>query len=298
MCDKGNRNASTISRRFNKKGQKRCSFDLKDLTLRHKDNLILNLSIMKYKSREESGIGDIRRAVVVGASSGIGLEVVKQLLEVGVKTGVAARRHDRLKMLKDEHPDLIETSCIDVTSPDSANLLSGLINRLGGMDLFVYASGYGKENTQLEPSIELQTVETNCMGFTRMLGEAFRFFRSQGHGHIAAITSVIVVKGVGSAPSYSATKAMQSAYLQALEQQISSQKLDIHISDIRPGFVDTDFIKGGRTYPMQLSPNLVAHRLLRAVRKNRHVCIIDWRYKVLTSLWRMVPNWVWRRMHF
>ena len=252
---------------------------------------------MSDTSQTTSNFGNIERAVVVGASSGIGLEVAKQLIAAGVRTGIAARRGDRLDALKDAHPELVETECIDVTTPNATMELNKLIDRLGGMDLFVYASGYGKENSSLEPAIELKTVDTNCMGFTRMIGEAFRYFREQGHGHIAAITSVIVVKGVGSAPSYSATKAMQSAYLQALEQQVSRRRLDIHITDIRPGFVDTDFIKGSRNYPMQLSPSYVASQLLRAVRKRRHVCIIDWRYKILTTLWRMVPNWLWRRIH-
>ena len=82
-----------------------------------------------------------------------------------------------------------------------------------GMDLFFYASGIGKQNRELKEDIELATLQTNGVGFTRMIGEAYRYFASHGGGHIAAITSIAGTKGLGPAPSYSATKAMQNVYL-------------------------------------------------------------------------------------
>ena len=140
-------------------------------------------------------------AIIIGATSGMGLEVAKLLLAEGYSLGVAARREDRLQALKQMAPDRVEVAMIDVTAVDAPARLRELIDRLGGMDLFFYASGIGKQNRTLEPEIELDTVNTNGMGFTRMIGEAYRYFAERGVGHIAAITSIAGTKGLGPAPS-------------------------------------------------------------------------------------------------
>ena len=238
----------------------------------------------------------MKRAVIIGASSGIGYEVSRLLLPQGYTLGVAARREDRLMTLKKDAPDRVEVATIDVTSEDATTRLRELIDRLGGMDLYFHVSGIGKQNRTLSEDIELNTVNTNGMGFTRMIGEAYRYFAERGMGHIAAITSIAGVKGLGPAPSYSATKAMQNVYLQALEQQARSRGLDIRFTDIRPGFVDTDLLKGDYHYPMMLKPQAVARDIVKAIQKKRHVKVIDWKYAILTALWRRVPRFIWRNL--
>lgn len=234
--------------------------------------------------------------VIIGASSGMGQEVAKLLLAEGYTLGVAARRNDRLQALKQLAPDRVVTATIDVTADDAASRLRALIDKLGGMDLFFYASGIGKQNRELVPDIELNTVNTNGMGFTRMIGEAYRYFAEKGKGHIAAITSIAGTKGLGPAPSYSATKAMQNTYLQALEQQANARGLKICFTDIRPGFVDTDLLAGDFHYPMMLKPDKVARQIVRAIHNKRHVVVIDWKYAILTALWRRLPRPLWRHL--
>ena len=236
------------------------------------------------------------KAIIIGASSGMGKEVAKQLLAEGYTLGVAARREDRLQAIKQLAPDRVEVATIDVTDEDAPARLRSLIDRLGGMDLFFYASGIGKQNRELTPDIELNTMNTNGMGFTRMIGEAYRYFAEQGKGHIAAITSIAGTKGLGPAPSYSATKAMQNVYLQALEQQVKSRGLNIRFTDIRPGFVDTDLLKGDFHYPMMLKPEKVARAIVRAIHSKRHIKVIDWKYALMTALWRRIPRPLWRHM--
>lgn len=232
-----------------------------------------------------------RRAIVIGASSGIGREVAKLLMKDGWTIGVAARRVDMLKEL-----DATEVEQIDVTKEDATERLQALISRLGGMDLLFYASGIGKQNRELKEDIELATIQTNGMGFTRIIGEAYRYFAAQGYGHIAAITSIAGTKGLGPAPSYSATKAMQNVYLQALEQQAMTRGLNIHFTDIRPGFVDTALLSDDFHYPMMLKPEKVAKEIIYAIDHHRHIQVIDWKYRLLTALWRRIPRWVWRRI--
>ena len=233
----------------------------------------------------------MKRAIVIGASSGIGREVASLLLEQGWTVGVAARRVDLLSTIGD-----VTVEQIDVTAADATARLRSLIEKLGGMDLFFYASGIGKQNRELKEDIELRTVETNAIGFTRMIGEAYRYFAERGEGHITAITSIAGTKGLGPAPSYSATKAMQNVYLQALEQQAHARNLKIRFTDIRPGFVDTALLSGDFHYPMMLRPQKVAREIVSAINARQHIRVIDWRYRLLTALWRRIPRFIWRRI--
>ena len=232
-----------------------------------------------------------KRAIVVGASSGIGLEVARLLMAQGWKVGVAARR---IEQMKDLGAAAVER--IDVTTDDATEGLQRLISKLGGMDLYFHASGIGKQNRELTADIELATLQTNGVGFTRMIGEAYRYFVKQGSGHIAAITSIAGTKGLGPAPSYSATKAMQNVYLQALEQQARSRGLDIVFTDVRPGFVDTALLAGDFHYPLMLRPEKVAQEIVCAINHRQHIRVIDWRYRILTAVWRRIPRWIWRRI--
>ena len=238
----------------------------------------------------------MQNVVIIGASSGMGLEVARLFLAQGCRLGVAARRGDRLEELKLEAPDRVVTAAIDVTTDDAPRQLRSLIEELGGMDLFFYASGIGKQNRTLTPEIELNTVNTNGLGFTRMIGEAYRYFAEKGQGHIAAITSIAGTKGLGPAPSYSATKAFQNVYLQSLEQQANARGLKIRFTDIRPGFVDTDLLKGDYRYPLMLKPDKVARQIVNAIQRKRHIAVIDWKYSILTALWRRLPKSLWRHL--
>ena len=240
----------------------------------------------------------MKRAIVIGASSGIGREVARLLISEGWTVGVAARRE---AMLQDLGAAAI--ACIDVTAAEATRRLRHLMEDVGGMDLFFYASGIGHQNRQLREDIELSTMQTNGLGFTRMIGEAYRYFASRQEqdgtkewGHIAAITSIAGTKGLGPAPAYSATKAMQNVYLQALEQQAHQRGLRIRFTDIRPGFVDTALLTGDFRYPMMLRPENVAREIVGAIKAHYHIRVIDWRYRLLTAFWRRIPRCLWR--HF
>ena len=236
------------------------------------------------------------RAIVIGASSGIGKEVAQMLIDEGWTVGLAARRDGKLLPTMHAHEDKVKVAKIDVTASDAADKLNLLIKRIGGMDLFFYAAGVGHQNRDLQEDIELTTVRTNALGFTRMIGAAYRYFAANGGGHIAAITSIAGTKGLGPAPAYSATKAMQATYLQSLEQLAHAQGLKIRFTDIRPGFVDTDLLSGTHDYPMLMEVKPVAKAIMKAVKQKKHVCVIDWRWRLLTAAWRRIPRWIWRRM--
>ena len=172
-----------------------------------------------------------------------------------------------------------------------------LIEEMGGMDLYFHSSGYGKQNLDLDLPIESQTVLTNSYGFVQMVVTAFNYFKKEKRsGRIAVISSVAGTKGLGAAPSYSATKRFDWTYIEALAQLAHMQKLDIKFTDIRPGFVATDFIAGD-SYPMTMPTDYVVKHILKAVRKGKRKAVIDWKYRILCFNWRHIPSFLWERLN-
>lgn len=237
----------------------------------------------------------MKRIVIIGATSGIGYEVAKIYRQQGWRVGVAGRRLELLEKFKEQAPEQIEIQELDVTRADAVDKLRQLIGKLGGMDLFLLSTGIGSQNRALNPEIELATVNTNAIGFTRMVTAAFNYFREEGKGHLAVISSIAGTKGLGAAPAYSATKRFQNTYIDALAQLAKMEKLQIDFTDIRPGFVKTDLLKNDK-YPLLMRPERVARRIVRALQRKKRSAIIDWRYVVLVFFWKMIPESIWERL--
>lgn len=237
----------------------------------------------------------MKRIVIVGATSGIGLATARIFIQEGWTVGIAGRREDFLTSIKDELGDRLHVRRIDVCEDSASADLLALISECGGADVVLVASGFGKQNYSLDSATEIRTMQTNAVGFTRMVDSAYHYFESIGGGHIAAISSIAGTKGLGAAPSYSATKRMQSTYLQALTQLSRMNKAGVTFTDIRPGFVDTDFIKGSGM-PMMMSPEKVAQSIVKAIKAKRRKVVIDWKYSILVFFWKLIPDFIWERI--
>ena len=251
----------------------------------------------------------------MGATSGIGKEVARLLAANGYEVGIAGRREERLVQMAQTTPGIVAHRQIDVTKEDAPTELHKLIEQLGGMDLYFHSSGIGWENVALDADKELKTVETNGVGFVRMVSAAYNWFaeqradeakqRAEGDeqrasskerkARIACITSIARTRGLGAAPAYSATKRMQAHYLECLSQQARMRHLNIGITDIRPGFVATDLIAGCH-FPLQLKAEDVARTIVRAIERGSEVVTIDWRYRLLVAAWQLIPRWLWVRL--
>lgn len=237
----------------------------------------------------------MRKAVVLGATSGIGRAIAEMLIRDGWTVGIGSRRTELLEELRKSAPDRVFVEPLDVRESTADEGLLRLAERLGGMDLFFYAPGIGKQNADLDPGIELATVETNALGFTRMVGAAYRHMAEHGGGHIAVVSSIAGVRGLSPAPAYSATKALQHNYIEALSQLSHARGAGVTFTEIRPGFIGTDFIAGS-TYPMTMSLQYAAPLIYRAVMRRRPEAIIDWRWHIVVWLMKIVPGSIWRRI--
>ena len=238
-----------------------------------------------------------QRIVIVGASSGLGLLCAEEFARRGWTVGTAARNESALKQLKSRFPDKIEWQKIDINSEDSVKNLHELIKKIGGMDIYFHVSGICIENPDLDAESELRTVDTNVVGFTRMIDAVFNYFKASNRkGRIAAITSVAGTKGIADLASYSASKRYQWNYLQALEQLARRENLPIGFNDIRPGWTRTPLISSDRRYLMAMNAEKVAAKAVKAIINNRRRTVIDWKWAVMATLWRLLPQSIWSRI--
>jgi len=237
----------------------------------------------------------MKRAIITGATSGIGEEVARILAAQGWKVGIAGRREALLKELKETDPGSFEYEVLDVTREDAPDRLASLISKTGGMDLYIHSSGYGMLNSDLDTEQQMITLSTNITGFVRLINFAFHYFRDQGHGHVAAVTSVAGTRGMGINAAYSSSKRFQMTYLTALAQLSENRNCNIRITDIRPGFVRTAFLH--HKYPMCMGTPYVARKIVRGLLKGKRRMIIDWRYRLLVFVWKMIPERIWEKIN-
>ncbi len=241
----------------------------------------------------------MKKAIVMGATSGIGLAVVKQLCDRGWQVGIAGRRQTLLEEIAHNHSNVIALRQIDVTREDAPQKLLSMIEDMGGMDLYFHSSGIGYQNTQLDAEKELNTIMTNTLGFTRLAITVFHYYEEHPEleGQIAVISSIAGTRGLGAAPAYSASKRYINHYLECLTQLKHIKHMDrLFITDIRPGFVRTPLLSDGGKYPLQLNVDDAAHEILKGVLKKKTIVTVDYKYRILVFFWRLIPRWLWVRL--
>ncbi|MBP5680514.1 MAG: SDR family NAD(P)-dependent oxidoreductase [Bacteroidales bacterium] len=240
------------------------------------------------------------KAIIMGATSGIGQAVMLELTRRGWEVGIAGRRQEQLIELQRTNLNVIATQRIDITHPDAAEQLRTLIGKMGGdIDLYFHSSGIGYQNPSLDIDKELRTVETNALGFTRMVTAAYHYFlqHPERPGHIAVISSIAGTRPLGTAPAYSATKRYINHYMDCLRQlrRIHGVR-HLCLTDIRPGFVRTPLLANGGNYPMQLDVTHVAKEIVDGLERRKSVITVDWKYRLLVFFWRLIPRFIWLRL--
>ena len=253
----------------------------------------------------EESVLNAQTAVIIGATSGIGRELAVRLLEQGWRVGIAGRRKERLEEIQRQYgADRVFCAQMDITKDEATVALDKLLEEAGAPDLFLHVSGVGHQNPELDEAIEMPVIRTNCDGMVRMVTHFINYVKSNtfynsGHkAHIGVVTSVAGTAGLGIAAAYSASKKMQSTYLSALSQLARMKRLPVVFSDIRPGFVATEILDESHHYPLIMTVDKAASHILRGLRKKRRVITFDWRFRLITALWRIIPRGLWERLTF
>jgi short-subunit dehydrogenase len=238
----------------------------------------------------------MKKAIIIGATSGIGRGLAKLLVANDYKVGITGRRTELLEKLKAENPGSFFIQTLDVTETKKAvEELEELTVKLGGLDLLILSSGTGEINNGLDFEIEKRTIDTNIVGFTCIADWSFKYFENQKSGHLVAISSVGGLRGSRQAPAYNATKAYQINYLEGLRQKANKLKKQIFITDIRPGLVDTEMAKGtGLFWVMPVEKTV--RQIFVAIQKKRKIAYVTKRWGVIATILKLIPGPIYDRM--
>ncbi|GAA0434245.1 SDR family NAD(P)-dependent oxidoreductase [Virgibacillus salarius] len=189
----------------------------------------------------------MKKAIIIGASSGIGKELAKILSLEGYIVGLVARRTANLIELQEQLPNKAFIKTVDISCPNKAkDLIEKLIREMGGIDLFIISSGVGHLNTDLNLSFEQEVIDVNVSGFVAMSNIAYKYFLSKGSGHLLGISSIGALISNPIAPAYNASKVFASNYLISLRHKLRTQKTNVLVTDVKCGFVDTNMAKGDK----------------------------------------------------
>jgi len=238
----------------------------------------------------------MKKAIVIGASSGIGRELSKILSKEGYIVGLVSRRIGLLHELGDSLEGEYIVRRIDITDPEvSMNFLTELIEEMGGVDLVVISSGVGNINENLDWELENESIATNVVGFSAMANVAIKHFMQQKSGHLVGISSVAALRGGKAAPAYNASKAYLSNYLEGLRQKITGLDGSITITEIRPGFVDTAMAKGDGVFWVS-SVEKAAKQIYSAIVSKKSCVYVTHRWLLVGWLLKILPEAIYKRL--
>lgn len=233
----------------------------------------------------------MKKAIVIGASSGIGRELARLLSMDGYEVGITGRRVKLLEELEGELPNKAYIKEMDVSRPEEAiAALEELIAEMGGLELIIINSGIGYVNPDLNWELVKETIAVNVTGFAAMTNAAAEFFRKQGSGHIVGISSISAVRGIGSTPAYSASKAFEANYLQGIRQRFAG--FGVKVSIIQPGYIETDIIKGGKSF--WVSPlDEGARQIYQAIKKQKYQAYVTRKWRFVAWFMKLMPEKFW-----
>lgn len=232
----------------------------------------------------------IKKAIVVGATSGIGKGVAQILVKKGYKVGIAGRRENLLEELESESPKAYVAKVMDVTDYENAvSILNELTEELGGLDVLIVSAATIQYNPVLNFTEEKLTIDTNINGFTCIMDWGFNYFRNQGSGHLVGITSVAGFRGWRNNPAYNASKSYQMNYLEGLRNLAKHNKLPIYVTDARPGYVETA-MKGKTLVFWVSSVEKASKGIYRAIRWKFKVVYVSGRWRFGAWLYKKLPN--------
>lgn len=223
-------------------------------------------------------------AIIVGASSGIGRALARELAGA-YDLGLAARRTDRLQAVGEDVGGA-HVARIDVTEPDARQRFDDLVESMGGVDLVVVSSGIGRPNPDLAWTDERDTIDVNVRGFSAIATAAVQRFEASGGGHLVGISSVAAEIGDPDMPAYGASKAYVSRYLEGLRYRSDD---DVVVTDVRPGYVDTPMAPEADRF-WECSPETAARGIARAIAKEKDVAYVTRRWWLVSKLLAVLPD--------
>ena len=241
-----------------------------------------------------------KRAIVIGASSGMGRAVAKLLAKEGYTLGLASRRVNLLQSLQEEIGSESYIRKIDVSRHEEAAVkLKELIDQMGGLDLILICSSsyFGFDNSW---ESNKKMIDVDVGGFWAMAHEAIKYFEKQGYGHLVGISSIDGLRGSANCPVYSGAKAFISRYLEGIRNMMLKKNIPIYVTDIVPGWVDVEhtvFSQIPGTYWVSTKED-AAKQIVQAIKAKKKVAYITKRWQIIAILLALLPDYFYNKINF
>lgn len=244
-----------------------------------------------------------RRAIILGASGGIGAALARKLAREGYTLALVDRAPQGVQSLRDEiNQTSGETRALayihDVTDYAAASdLLRRIIAELGGIDSFIYVAGviYFPALDEYNFPQDLKMTEVNLLGAMAWMSALAPLFQNAKNGQIVGISSVAGERGRVGNPGYNASKAAFSSYLESLRNRLTRH--GVHVLTVKPGFVKTDMLKGVSSAPFAVSAEQAADAIWRGMKNRSQTIYVApiWRWIMLVI--RHIPSFIFRRLN-
>jgi len=244
------------------------------------------------------------RAIVTGASSGIGREIALELARHGALQVATARREERLRELADEITALgarAEIVAGDITDPATRQRAVDMAaSQFGGLDILVNNAGIGAVGLfeQADPGRVRRIMEVNFFALVEMTRLALPLLKQGAKPVVVNIGSVLGHRGVPYRSEYSASKFAVHGFSEAIRAEFAPHNVDVLV--VSPGATESEFAQsviehtGEPSWPDcgRVTAAAVARHTVRAIRCGRHEIIPSPRGRLLCWLNRLSPRLV------
>ncbi len=241
-----------------------------------------------------------KRALIIGASSGIGAELARQLAQSGCEVAAVARRSEELEKLAASvsGSGKIRSYVHDVCNTEEIpELIQQIAFDMGGFELFIYSAGVMPRIEADEYCFEKdrQNIEVNLLGAIAWINEAAQRFERAGSGTIVGISSVAGDRGRKGMPVYGASKAALNAFLESIRNRVG--RAGVAVVTVKPGPVDTPMTKGMDKLPMVISPAAAAAQILSAAHRGVHTAYIPGKWRPIMWVIRSIPSFIFKKLN-
>jgi short-subunit dehydrogenase len=242
-----------------------------------------------------------KRALVTGASSGIGRALALWLAARGVTVIGAGRRLDKLEGLREEagrSGGRVEVLELDVRDTAAVReRVRELDGREGGLDLVVANAGVGQIGSARKFDWEdcESTVRVNVLGAAATLTAALPGMLERRRGHLVGIASIAAVRGLPANAAYSSSKAFLRNFMESLRVDLAGT--GVTTTCVFPGFVKSE-MTAGATFPMPflLGTEAAAAKIGKGILAGRGEIWFPWQMVLAARALRLLPSPLYARL--